>query len=186
MSLTNVISKSKLLRWERPLISFVIVCILALAVFDIFEDYSDNQSNWAIAGDLVYMGTIILVLVYLWHLTPFSLAKRNKLLTREISKTNYEASQWQQRAAKLMRGLGEMVQQQFNSWNLSVAEQQVAFLLLKGLSHNEIALIRQTKSRTVRQQAASIYKKANLNNRAELSAFFLEDLWLVESNELKV
>jgi hypothetical protein len=49
-------------------------------------------------------------------------------------------------------------------------------LLLKGFSHKEIARVRHTSTTTIRQQAASIYQKANLSSRAALSAFFLEDL----------
>jgi hypothetical protein len=35
----------------------------------------------------------------------------------------------------------------------------------------------------VRQHAAAVYKKGELSGRAELSAFFLEDLMLPESSE---
>jgi DNA-binding NarL/FixJ family response regulator len=54
----------------------------------------------------------------------------------------------------------------------------VALLLLKGLAHKEIADARETSERTVRQQSLAIYRKAGLSGRAELSAFFLEDLLL--------
>ncbi|HEX6010849.1 MAG TPA: hypothetical protein VFY87_03400 [Geminicoccaceae bacterium] len=57
-------------------------------------------------------------------------------------------------------------------------EQEVGLLLLKGFSHKEIARLRNATESTIRQQAASIYQKANLNGRASLSAFFLEDLLL--------
>ena len=49
-------------------------------------------------------------------------------------------------------------------------------LLLKGLSHKEIAAIRNVGEATVRQQAGSIYRKAGLEGRRDLAAFFLEDL----------
>lgn len=65
---------------------------------------------------------------------------------------------------------------QFSRWNLTEAERDVALLLLKGLSHKEVAAIRATSERTVREQARSLYAKAGLTGRAALSAFFLEDL----------
>ena len=49
-------------------------------------------------------------------------------------------------------------------------------LLLKGLSHKEVADARGTSERTARGQARSVYHKAGLDSRAALSAFFLEDL----------
>ena len=51
-------------------------------------------------------------------------------------------------------------------------------LLLKGLSLREIAQLRDTSERTVREQARSVYRKAGINGRASLSAYFLEDLLL--------
>lgn len=59
---------------------------------------------------------------------------------------------------------------------LSPAERQIALLLLKGLSHKEIAQIRLVSETTVRQQARSLYRKAGLSGRNDLAAFFLEDL----------
>jgi len=52
----------------------------------------------------------------------------------------------------------------------------VALLLLEGLSLREIATMRETSERTVRQQSLAIDRKAGLTGRAELSAFSLEDL----------
>ena len=65
---------------------------------------------------------------------------------------------------------------QFDRWALSSAEREVALLLLKGLSHKEIAPLRGCSERTVRHQARAVYRKAGLAGRIELAAFFLEDL----------
>ncbi len=46
---------------------------------------------------------------------------------------------------------------------------------MKGLSMKEIAAIRNTSESTVRQQATSIYRKANVHGRQEFIAYFLED-----------
>jgi DNA-binding NarL/FixJ family response regulator len=54
-------------------------------------------------------------------------------------------------------------------------------LLLKGLSHKEIAAVRSTSERTIREQARAVYRKAGLPGRSALSAFFLEDLLLPPS-----
>ena len=51
---------------------------------------------------------------------------------------------------------------------------------LRRRSHT-IANLRATSERTVRQRAKDVYRKAGLSGRAELSAFFLEDL-LLSSN----
>ena len=75
-------------------------------------------------------------------------------------------------------GLSAAIDSQFDRWQLTAAEREVALLLLKGLSHREIAALRDTSERTIRQQSQAIYAKSNLSGRAALSAFFLEDLLL--------
>ncbi|MCK5396413.1 MAG: DNA-binding response regulator, partial [Gammaproteobacteria bacterium] len=72
--------------------------------------------------------------------------------------------------------LGNVINQQFNDWQLTNSEKEVGRLLLKGLSLKEIAAIRNTLEKTVRQQASSIYKKAELNGRHAFSAWFIEDI----------
>jgi DNA-binding NarL/FixJ family response regulator len=70
----------------------------------------------------------------------------------------------------------QVIQWQFTEWKLSPSEQDVALLVLKGLSFKEIAALRETKEKTVRQQATSIYSKTGLNGRHEFAAWFFEDM----------
>ncbi len=72
--------------------------------------------------------------------------------------------------------MGASIDAQFVRWELTPAEAEVALLLLKGLSFKEIAAVRQTGERTAREQARAVYKKSGVVGRAELSAWFIEDL----------
>ena len=96
----------------------------------------------------------------------------------EATASRQEAERWRSEARALVEGLGRAIDLQFDRWQLSDAEREVALLLLKGLSLQEVAEVRQTAERTARDQARAIYRKAGLAGRAELSAFFLEDLLL--------
>lgn len=69
----------------------------------------------------------------------------------------------------------EVINKQLDDWSLTPSERDVAFLLLKGLSFEELAGVRETKEKTVRQQATSIYRKSGLNGRHEFAAWFFED-----------
>lgn len=93
-----------------------------------------------------------------------------------LAASREESERWQTEAGELISGLGAAIDRQLARWGLSPAEQEVALLLLKGLSHKEIADIRGTGEATVRQQSANIYRKAGLGGRHDLAAFFLEDL----------
>lgn len=89
-----------------------------------------------------------------------------------------EAVRWRSEADGALRGLGEAIDRQLRAWSLTDAEREVALLLLKGLSLKEVGAVRDTSERTARQQARAVYRKGGLAGRAELSAFFLEDLLL--------
>ena len=58
-----------------------------------------------------------------------------------------------------------------------LTEKDIALLLIKGLSMKEISALRGSSDATVRQQSASVYKKSKLDNRNQLSSYFLEDLF---------
>jgi DNA-binding CsgD family transcriptional regulator len=97
-------------------------------------------------------------------------------LAEALRLTRQEAAQWRSNAADLIAGLSAAIDTQLARWHLSPAEKEIALLLLKGLSHKEIAGIRSVSETTVRQQARSLYRKAGLSGRNDLAAFFLEDL----------
>ena len=95
---------------------------------------------------------------------------------RDLELARAQGQRWRSEARTYLNGLGEAIETQFNRWNLTEAEREVALLLLKGLSHKELAAVRGVSERTVREQSRSIYTKAGLTGRTALSAFFLEDL----------
>ena len=100
------------------------------------------------------------------------------VLMRDLEVARTEGAQWRADMRELLKGLGAAIDGQFDRWGLTPAEREVALLLLKGLSHKEIAVVRESSVLTVRQQARAVYVKANLSGRAALSAFFLEDMLL--------
>jgi DNA-binding CsgD family transcriptional regulator len=91
-----------------------------------------------------------------------------------------EAQKWKRVSKTYMEGLSTEIDKQLNRWQLTEAEKEVSFLLLKGLSNKEIAGVRNTSIKTARTQTSAIYSKSGLSGRSELSAFFLEDLLLPE------
>ncbi len=85
----------------------------------------------------------------------------------------------QDQDATIAKASGEMnrvVQRQFDTWQLSRAERDVAYLALKGLDVAEIATARNAAPGTVRAQLSAIYAKAGISGRAQFAAHFVEDL----------
>lgn len=99
-------------------------------------------------------------------------------LGRDLRASRAEAERWRSEAHQALAGLSAAMDRQFERWGLTEAECEVAVLLLKGLSHKEIAQQRGTGDGTVRQQALSVYQKSGADGRAGLAAFFLQDLAL--------
>ena len=86
-----------------------------------------------------------------------------------------EANMRAEELEKALAGIYVQSEKEFDSWGLSSAEREIALLMLKGLRLKEIASARGTSERTVRQQAQAVYKKAGLDGRADLAAYFIED-----------
>lgn len=70
----------------------------------------------------------------------------------------------------------DLVNERFDDWGLTPAEQDVALFALKGFSIAEIADIRDTSKGTVKAQTNAIYRKADVSGRAQLISLFVEDL----------
>jgi DNA-binding CsgD family transcriptional regulator len=97
-------------------------------------------------------------------------------IIRDLEIARLQGQRWRSESRILLDGLGKAIDEQFGRWNLTDAEREVALLLMKGLSSKEVAAVRASSERTVREQARAVYAKAGLTGRAALSAFFLEDL----------
>lgn len=106
-------------------------------------------------------------------------AERSVLrLRHSLEERAAERDAWRDRAQSALAGFGQAIQEQLHAWSLTPAESEVTLLLLKGYSHKRIAKLTDRSEATVRQHAAAAYHKSGLANRAELAAFFLEDLVL--------
>jgi DNA-binding CsgD family transcriptional regulator len=160
----------------------IIACLVAA---DVVEDSSEGVEWPHLMLEVVTMTLAVGGAGMLWRQLGRA---RDKVavLGRDLERARGEAERWQGRAREVLRGLGEAIDEQFQRWSLSAAERQVGLMLLKGLSLRDIAGLRKTSERTSRQQAFSLYHKAGLSGRAELSAFFLEELLLPLSEEKRV
>lgn len=152
-----------------------------LVAVDLIGDASAGSDLRHLAVEAIVLVVSLVGVAYLgWALLD---TRRDvDQLTAEVARWQEAAEVWRNEARGLLDGLGAAIDRQFSDWALSDAERDVGLLLVKGLSLKEIAGIRETSERTVRQQAQSIYRKSGVAGRAELSAFFLEDLLLPRAN----
>lgn len=173
--------------FERPFLSLTLVAFTLMACLSAFDLVSDLKEGTTLSH-VVIEGAILLVAFVSAGLVARKLmqvarvaklaAAEARSLAGQLAKSTAEAERWRSEARTLMRGLSQAIDEQFARWQLSPAEKEVGLLLLKGLSHREIAELRSVTEATARQQARAVYKKAGLSGRHDLAAFFLEDLML--------
>lgn len=162
----------------RPQVGFGIILagIAALLLADLLTDQAQHATG-ILHRVVEALAALAALGAAAWALLTLRTRREQvRRLSARLKTSQAEALRWQEEAGALVQGLSQAIDHQFDRWDLSPAERDVALLLLKGLSTREIGDLRRTREATVRQQAQGIYRKAGLVGRAELAAFFLEDL----------
>jgi DNA-binding CsgD family transcriptional regulator len=172
---------------ERRVLTGVLLAFLAVALFaaiDISADLGEGTTVAHVAVEAAILLVGLLGSLFMTRRLVLALRRARAVrkealsLAEQLEATRVEANRWRSEARDLMNGLAVAIDQQFDRWALSPAEKETALLLLKGLSHKEIAQVRSVSDATARQQARAVYKKGGLSGRHDLAAFFLEDLML--------
>jgi len=178
---------------EGRLLSGVLVAFFAVAVLaalDLAADFRDGATLRHVSSEggmfLVGLFGAIFMAGRLMRVIRSARAAQAEAVAigEQLKVTQEEAARWRAEARDLLTGLSAALDRQFERWALSPAEREVALLLLKGLSHKEVAEVRSITEATARQQARAVYKKAGLSGRNDLAAFFLEDLLLPSHGHL--
>jgi DNA-binding CsgD family transcriptional regulator len=160
-----------------PIAAVLFLAITTLIGVDIAADYRSGTRVGHLLTEGVVMAMSLAGAVSLWRQVRSARLEAERLSV-DLEAATREAARFREEARAALQGLSEAIDRQFARWELTPAEKEVGLLLLKGLSHKEVAVARSTSETTIRQQALAVYRKAGLRSRSELSAFFLEDLLL--------
>jgi DNA-binding CsgD family transcriptional regulator len=147
--------------------------------FFVGADMAADLSNGIGAAHLIIETVALLLCLAAAIVTGLKLRAalhRARDLHRDLVGTRADLMRVREESKELLAGLRGAIDVQFQRWGLTAAQCEVALFILKGFSYKEIGDLRQTTEHTVRNQALAIYRKAGLSNRAEMAAFFLEDL----------
>jgi len=161
---------------KDKIIASILFTIMLLNFLDVLTDIKLGVPTWHIVEESFIVLMSAMAAIYL----TIDIHKRsNKLenLATRLADSDKHIKNINQRMQQAREEYSQVIHQQFDAWNLTESEQQVGLLLLKGLSFKEIAAVRDTKEKTVRQQASTIYTKSSLEGRHEFSAWFLEAFW---------
>ena len=137
-------------------------------LLDLFEELTQDDS-YTESGILAFHHwvEVFVVILVIWCLVAE---------IRLIKHTQSELEREQAKRRQLSQDLAGHIANRFKDWKFTQAETDIAWLLIKGFSFAEIAQLRGSKEKTLRQQASQIYAKSGVKGRTELAAAFLEDL----------
>ncbi|QTR46349.1 helix-turn-helix transcriptional regulator [Thiothrix litoralis] len=165
--------------------SFFIILLIILTLLNVLDFTSDYQEEDHNRLHLLMEGLIIVLSLLGISFLIREIQQRRrevdnlrgqlKITRNDLSALNTNLDALNNKLGQASRQYGEVIQEQLTTWDFTPSEKEVALLLLKGLSFDEIAGMRDTKEKTVRQQATAIYRKSGLNGRHEFAAWFFED-----------
>lgn len=164
------------LAWNKEV---MLILVLALVLVASGVDLAADLAHGADRDHIIKEAAVVVIsgLAIAWLLLGL---RRQRLeisdLRAELAAARELPAGAGQAVVEARQRLGGVIAGQFREWQLTESEQEVGWLLLKGLSLKEIALLRETREKTVRQQASSIYRKAGLAGRHAFAAWFIEDM----------
>ena len=164
-------------RMLRALLAIVLVGTMLGGGIDLFLDAPYSWRSPHVLYEMTLIVAALATAALLW--SGWWRSRRTLIETRNVlAERSAERDAWRASADAALAGLGKAISERFAGWGLTPVEREIALLLLKGRSHKQIAYTTGRSERTVRQHAVAVYQKSGLNGRAELAAFFLEDILL--------
>ena len=135
------------------------------AVFDLRDHFSDGTPySKDEVIHLVFEGGAVVALFF----GMVSLFKYTSFLKNQNIKAQMQLS-------ALKVDFDEYVRSQFAKWELTVAEKDVALLLLRGLNTSDIANLRSVSVGTIKVQAHNVFGKSGVSSRVEFMALFMDE-----------
>lgn len=166
-------------------LAVALASIIVGGSIDLWLDRPETWLGFHVIFEALMIAGAAVMATTLW-LGWWRSARSVEELRRSLEERGEERDAWRASAEHALEGMSRAIGEQFEAWGLTAAEREVALLLLKGHSHKAIAKQTGRSPQTVRQHAAAVYRKADLTGRAELAAFFLEDLMLPERKRERV
>lgn len=175
-TLETVMSQQLALMPKRQIIfAGFVVFVFGTSSFEIISEFVAGETFSEMADDLGRFGLSLAVLLIASY-EYLAQKKALRELRQQLTTSRGRLASLEPKTVEIANQYRAVMQRQFDAWQLTESEQDVVVLMLKGLSFREIAQLRVTQEKTVRQQASAVYRKAGVASRNELAAWFFEDL----------
>jgi DNA-binding CsgD family transcriptional regulator len=165
----------------RILLAVFLLLVVVGGAVDLVLDHSGDRLSLHVLFEMATILAAVLLAGAVWS-GWWRTERSVEALRVSLRDRSDERDAWRSSAQRALDGLAAAIDQEFRRWTLTPTEREVALLLLKGGTHKQIAQATGRSERTVRQHAGTVYQKAGIGSRAELSAHFLQDLILPGSD----
>ncbi len=160
---------------ENSKLNHLIVVMLLLSTsiygYDLIYDFANELKQHFFIELFSFL--LLIVVSYIFVISKI---KNDDYVISIINKKENELKKTKRANEALLAGIYQKIIAKFLEWQFTKTEIEIALLLIKGFSIKEIANLRGNSDRTISEHARSIYHKAKVIGRAELAAFFLEDI----------
>ena len=175
MERSNMFGELGQLSIRQWVLTVLVISVFATSAIEIAFEFVAGEPLTAMWDDMLWLAVSAgCVLYYLYE---------RRMSSKEIDELRVNLENARGKLVKLDTHSREIanqyravMQKQFDAWKLSASEQDIVVCMLKGLTFREIAGLRETREKTVRQQASAVYRKAGVSSRSELTAWFFEDM----------
>lgn len=161
--------------YRRAVLGAFVLFVLGTSAIEMITEFAAGETLGSMADDVIrfVLSALVLAIFVVEYL-----AQQQALikLRDQLGSGRGRLAELDAQTPKLGSQYRAVMQKQFDAWQLTASEQDVVIMMLKGLSFREIAELRETREKTVRQQASSVYRKAGVTSRNELAAWFFEDM----------
>jgi len=162
--------------WRREtLFVLFVLFVFTISLFEILAEFAAGET-WAEMGDDLLRFAFSAVVLGMFVYAQRAQRRTLSALRGQLNAARGRLAQIDAASPQIAGQYRAVMQKQFDAWRLTSSEQDVVIGMLKGLSFREIAALRDTREKTVRQQASSVYRKSGVAGRNELAAWFFEDL----------
>ena len=173
----NVTKVTSLNIKERMTLTYCLIALLSIILIDLAVNY-DRSNSWIdlFLSTIAEVGILAVTLYmshYLW--SCFIRVTQERVYAQQDLEDALDAVHRLERRERVFNeDFSTICRELFKSWGLTKSEAEIAHLLLTSKSLKNISAFRFTSEGTLKNQARSIYQKAQVKNRIEFMALIID------------
>lgn len=160
-------------------ILFFLIMLTAYTTYEVYDELIDleqGESPLSVWLEILIVSSSLGFIFYITRLLYKNLTQQ-KVMEQTLQQMKQQLQSSNQRLQQGKNAFRETIEWQMNEWQLTQTQQEIAILLLRGLTPQEIAEARHVQVKTVRNHLSAIYEKSGLPGRHVFCAWFFEGLF---------